>query len=57
MTWKQRTDMGKYSFAIRIINWNQLPAVALATSPVESIFLEREESNYKWCEVEGFEAW
>jgi len=32
--WKQRMDIGKYSFANRTINiWNQLTALALETSP------------------------
>jgi len=32
--WKQRTDVGKYSFVNRIIkSWNQLPAALLASFP------------------------
>jgi hypothetical protein len=30
---KQRTDIGKYSFVNRTINWNQLPADLLAPFP------------------------
>ena len=41
-TTKQRTDIGKYSFVNRTIkHWNQLPAEALATSPVDYMFLKR----------------
>jgi hypothetical protein len=41
--WKQRTDIGKYSFVNRTIkNWNQLPAEALGTFPcVPKIFTKR----------------
>jgi len=41
--WKQRTDIGKYSFANRTIkNWNQLPAEALGTFRCKlKIFRER----------------
>jgi hypothetical protein len=39
---KQRPDISKYSFANRTIKpWNQLAAEALATSPVNHMFLER----------------
>jgi hypothetical protein len=39
---KQRTDTGKYSFVNRTIKfWNQLPAEAVATSPVNRMILER----------------
>jgi cytochrome c5 len=40
--WKQRMDIGKYSFIKRTIrNWNQLPAEALGASLVNVRFLER----------------
>jgi hypothetical protein len=40
--WKQITDIGKYSFINRTIKfWNQLPAQALATFPVNHLSLER----------------
>jgi hypothetical protein len=39
---KQRTLIRKYSFVDRIIRlWNQLPAEALATFPIDNIFLKR----------------
>jgi hypothetical protein len=43
MTRKQRIDVGKYSFVIRIIKrWNQLPAGLLASFPCSlSAFTKR----------------
>jgi hypothetical protein len=45
--WKQRTDIGKYSFAnITIKNWNLLPAEALGTIPCKpKIFRNREKEK------------
>jgi hypothetical protein len=39
---KKRTDIGKYSFVNRSMQlWNQLPADALGTIPVNQVILER----------------
>jgi len=57
---KQRTDIGKYSFANRTINnWNQLPAEALGTFPCKPKICRKRVRgiNYKRSEVKKIDVW